>query len=120
MQPFPATGAKYQVTREGGNHPVWSPDVKELFVMNNVNNGRLFSMNVQTQPVFTFSNPVPLPIQGFIQGIGGARHYDITPDGKQFIMMFPPGQGSTDSRTTLQIQVVLNWLEELKQRVPVK
>jgi Tol biopolymer transport system component len=31
VQPFPATGAKYQVATENPGHLVWSPDGKELF-----------------------------------------------------------------------------------------
>jgi hypothetical protein len=45
--------------------------------------------------------------------------YNITPDGKQFIMEFPP-QSASGSAPAPQIQIVLNWFEELKQRVPVQ
>lgn len=43
----------------------------------------------------------------------------FAPDGKQFIAIFPPDQASR-SQPTSQINVVLNWFEDLKQRVPVK
>jgi len=117
-QPFPATGAKFQITRGGStdnHHPLWSPDGKELFY---VNDGRLFSVAIQTQPGLTFANPVPLPITGFTQAVTTARQYDITPDGKQFIVVLPPGQGTGNARPTVPIQIVLNWFEDLKQRVP--
>jgi hypothetical protein len=51
----------------------------------------------------------------FVQSPGTPRQFDITPDGKQFIVIMPPG-ASTDPRQAQQIQVVLNWFEELKQR----
>ena len=85
VQPFPRTGAKYQVTRQGGGHALWSPDGKELFVDNDQ---QLFAVKVQTSGTFSTSAPVALPIRGFIQG-NARRQYDLMPDGKQFLMMFP-------------------------------
>ncbi len=41
-------------------------------------------------------------------------NYDITPDGQRFLMV----QGGDANLT--QLNVVLNWFEELKQRVPVQ
>jgi hypothetical protein len=60
---------------------------------------------------------VALPIKGFVQRVGSWRDYDISPDGKQFLVMLPPGTASSDASQALQIQVVLNWFEELKQRM---
>jgi eukaryotic-like serine/threonine-protein kinase len=119
VQPYPPTGSKYQVSKGGGNHPLWSPDGKELFYRVGT---RLVSTTVTTQPSFSLGNPVQMPIEGWIQfGQGSARNYDITPDGKQFIMVYPAAQTqSPDRRAALQIQVVLNWFEELKQSAPVK
>lgn len=85
VQPFPRTGAKFQVTKQGGGHALWSPDGKELFFDNNQ---QLFAVSVQTKGTFSSGAPVPLPIRGFIQG-DARRQYDLMPDGKQFLMMFP-------------------------------
>jgi hypothetical protein len=116
VQPFPSTGAKFQITRDGAGHPLWSPDGKELFYERA---GRLFSVAIRTQPAFAFGSPVTLPITGFIQDAGTTpRLYDITKDGKQFVMLFRPGQTTRIPTSTLQIQVVLNWFEDLKQRIP--
>lgn len=41
-------------------------------------------------------------------------NYDVTPDGQRFIMIKSGEKPATVSR----INVVLNWFEELKQRVP--
>ena len=41
-------------------------------------------------------------------------NYDVTPDGQRFVMVKP----SEQERTATQINVVLNWFEELKRRVP--
>jgi Tol biopolymer transport system component len=86
VQPLPQTGAKYQITKEGGEHPVWSPDGQKLYF----NRGdRLFEVSVKMDPAVVASTPVSLTISGFIQG-SGRRQFDITADGKQFLMIFPP------------------------------
>ena len=45
--------------------------------------------------------------------------YDITPGGK-FVGLIPAGQTESGTPTAPQIQVVLNWFEELKRLVPTK
>jgi eukaryotic-like serine/threonine-protein kinase len=119
VQPFPPTGPMYQLfTKEADqpHHPVWSPDGRTLFYIPRP--GGFESVSVTTQPTFTFGNPVAAP-----RPFGGAspsvrRLYDITPDGK-FVGLVPAGQ--SDSGTTAPtIQVVVNWTEELKARIPTK
>jgi eukaryotic-like serine/threonine-protein kinase len=118
IQPYPPVpSVKFQVTRDGGHSPVWSPsNGKEVFF---VKDGNLFSVAVETQPSPSFSMPVKLPITGFIQP-EGVRQYDVTPDGKQFVMIVPPQQSTGDAGPPPQIQVVLNWFEELKQMAAEK
>ena len=45
----------------------------------------------------------------------GPAHYDIDPKGERFLML---DLGSTDGERP-QINVVQNWFEELKERVPI-
>jgi Tol biopolymer transport system component len=85
VQLFPRTGAKFEVTKEGEGHALWSPNGKELFFDNN---RQLFAVSVRTNGTFTTGALMPLPIRGFIQG-DARRQYDLMPDGKQFLMMFP-------------------------------
>ncbi len=119
VQPFPATGAKYQISKDLGYHPLWSPDGKELFY--NPLPSQLVVVSITSRPSFTFGNPVPVPKPFTEGGTFAARNVDIMPDGKRFV-------GVIDAKTTTasgtsdapQIQVVLNWFEEVKQRVPVR
>ena len=76
VEPFPATGAKFLI-KDGGNHPVWSPDGKELFFMNDAINGQLYSVTIRTEPSFTFGNPVPLAIKDLVQRVGGSRSFPL-------------------------------------------
>jgi serine/threonine-protein kinase len=113
VQPFPSTGVRYQIN-ERGIYPLWSRDGGTLFF---TPPGQLQSVTITTQPSFVSGNPTSLPRGFLVTGTGTPRTYDILPDGR-FI-------GLIDSAATAQANVapsqvlVLNWFEELKQRVPV-
>ncbi|MCA1559546.1 MAG: hypothetical protein LC753_05105, partial [Acidobacteria bacterium] len=93
-------------------HPLWSPDRKELFY----SSGSLYVVTVTTTRGIEFSSPVlsNRPFQN--PGPTAARSYDIMPDGLRLIGIVPSGQGQTGM--SAQIQVVLNWFDELKRLVP--
>ena len=75
------------------------------------------SVDVQTIPSFTFSEPKALPID--IENTQG-RPYDITRDSKEFLVMQRPNESATSEKSSPQINVVLNWFREVQERVPVK
>ena len=71
-------------------------------------------VDVQTEPSFSpgrarllFERP------HYIRVVQGAD-YAVSPDGQRFLMIKAPEQEAILS----QINVVLNWFEELKQKVP--
>jgi hypothetical protein len=115
-----ATGAKYQIPPDDGNNdntPLWSPDGKELFYIPRA--GGFAVVGVATQPTFTIGNPAQVP-RGFPgAGPNQPRTLDITPDGK-IVGVVEAGQTESGAATTPQIHMVLNWFEELKQRVPTR
>ena len=118
VQPFPATGAKYQLAAKSGDQPhhqLWSPDGKELFY--NPRPSGFEVVPVTTQPTFAFGNPTAVP-RPFETGPPSApRQFDITPGGK-FLGLVAPGQGASGTPAGQEIQVVVNWFEELKRLVP--
>jgi serine/threonine-protein kinase len=116
VQPFPATGAKYLVSRSSTVAPVWSRDGREL--VSQPAGGQGAVQIITTQPSFSFSPPSPIPRGGALTGgVTGQRNYDVMPDGR-ILSVVSAGQGESGGLTTTQLQVVLNWFEELKQRVP--
>jgi Tol biopolymer transport system component len=125
VQPFPATGARFQASLEAPqddpHHPLWSRDGSELFYVAGPN--RLVVTRVTEGPGLSFSNPLPIQIGGWKNTFGGPttiRNYDVSSDGKRFIGVIASAVTDAGAPRAPQIQVVLNWLEEVKQRVPTK
>ena len=49
-----------------------------------------------------------------------ARRIAVTPDGERFLLLKNVvGQTNTEGPAPLQINVVINWFQELTERVPV-
>jgi Tol biopolymer transport system component len=116
VQPFPATGAKYQVSKSSAIGPTWSRNGREL--VSHPQGGQGAVQTITTQPSFAFSAPVPIPRGAAnVGGLFSQRNYDVMPDGRM-LGVVPGGETQSAGPTTPQIQVVLNWFEELKQRVP--
>ena len=119
VQPFPATGAKYQVSKASGDP---SGVVARWTRARVPATGRQWAVQtITTQPSFAFSAPVPVPRGGADcdPAPTAQRNYDVTPDGR-ILGVVAAGQTRSAGPTTPQIQVVLNWFEELKARVPTK
>jgi len=113
VQPYPATGARYQATAQPGPHsPLWSPDSKELLF----NPGPLAfqAVTFSTKPAVAFGNPVAVPRRFQTGPPQLRRQYDMTRSGK-ILGLNTPGLSQTGAPAP--ILVVLNWFEELKQRM---
>ena len=119
VQPFPSTGAKYLIAN-GGRHPLWAPDGKGLYFSQlPLQREALRLVSVTTQPTFAFGNPVPQPSGALRGGFDVLeRQFDITPDGTRFIAVVDATQNQDEAPVAPQFHVVLNWFDELKQRVP--
>ena len=122
VEPFPPTGARRRISQDGGAWSFWSPEGNELVyrALTGGSGGRstLKAVDIVTEPDFGFSNERTLPVEGFV-AVSRHRDYDITPDGERFLMVFPEDQTDVSEPVRPQINIVLNWFEELKERVPV-
>ena len=119
VEPYPPTGAKYQVPMTQTRTPAWSADGKRLFFHTTATN-QLWMVDVQTEPGVTFGTPVALPIEGTIHPLQ-QRNYDVMPDGKRLLVVLPAEDAATSkARGTIQIGVVLDWFDDLKARVRPK
>jgi hypothetical protein len=111
---FPGSGSRRQVSVEGGREPLWGRDGRELVYRSGT---RMFAVPVDTNRGFSAAKPRVLFEGRYV--LGGldvmGLDYDLAPDGR-FLMLKP----STDEQTPRGLHVVLNWVDELKQRVPLK
>jgi serine/threonine-protein kinase len=123
VQPFPATGAKYQISSAAGHSPLWSPDGTEIYYVDISSRpaGQLVVAKLTTQPTFSVGDPVAVPSGGLqLSGVQLVpRQFDIGPDGR-IIGVVDAVQAPSAAPAALRIEVVLNWFEELKARVPTK
>src|SRR5439155_25528491 len=120
VQSYPNTGGKYQINSDtSAAFTAWSSDGKQIFFPFPP---KMFVVDVRTEPTFSFGKPTTLPITGFVQPVPGHRNFDIAPDGKHLIGVLPASAASqnTNARPSGQINAVMNWFEELKQRVPAR
>ena len=69
-------------------------------------------VDITTEPALDSGEPRLLfPLEGQMIFMSGHIHrYDISADGQRFLMVDPADRGT--------INVVVNWFEELKERVP--
>jgi eukaryotic-like serine/threonine-protein kinase len=116
VQPFPANGTVHQIASRGAA-PMWSADGKELFYSGGPREWVVAT--VTSQPSFSVGNPIELPTGDLqVWQPDWWRHHDVTRGGRRIGLI--PSDKSLIPGNTRVIQIVLNWLEELKQRVPVK
>jgi serine/threonine-protein kinase len=112
VQSYPGPGGKWQISTEGGTEPVWNPKGRELFYRSGA---KMLAVDITTQPKFAGGKPRTL-FEGHYQPTPATSpNYDVSPDGQRFLMLKPIEQNQA---APTQINVVLNWFEELKRRVP--
>jgi serine/threonine-protein kinase len=114
VRPFPNVGdGKWQISSDGGTSPVWGPEGQELFYRNG---DAMMEVGIETEPTFTPGSPVVLFTGRY--DLTSRRNYDISPNSQQFLMVKNAERPEEASART-EVIIVLNWFEELKERVPV-
>jgi Tol biopolymer transport system component len=115
VRSFPnVNGGRWQVSTNGGRMALWSPSGRELFYRNG---DAVMAVAVETEPAFKAGKPESLFRGTYVPPSSEGISWDISPDGKHFLMM-KPLEGIAEAGGPRKISIVLNWLEELKQRVP--
>ncbi len=119
VRPFPGPGGKWQVSTDGGSENAWSPKGNELFYRTGGQREKMMAVDFQTQPTFAAGKPRLLfeGNYGSNAPLAPGAFYSVSPDGQRFLMTKSPDQPQA---ALTQINVVLNWFEELKSKVPVK
>jgi eukaryotic-like serine/threonine-protein kinase len=112
VQPYPGPGRKLQLSTEGGTEPVWNRNGRELFYRSG---DKMMAVDISSQSGFTAGKPRMLFEGRYERTPATSPNYDVSLDGQHFLMLKPSEQGTAPPT---QINVVLNWFEELKRRVP--
>jgi Tol biopolymer transport system component len=106
VQSFPAGAGKYQISTGGGTQPRWRRDGKELFYI--ATDGKLMAVDVKLSPRFEAGIPHALfDSQIYIPTANVVFRYDMTPDGKRFLI---DQLNQAPSGAPIPITVVVNWL----------
>jgi Tol biopolymer transport system component len=106
-----------KISSNGGSEVIWGPDRKnlELFYRGA---GQFQRVEIQTEPELKIGLREALFDDVYMKTrFPGHRNYDISKDGKRFLMIKQVDEKSTP---ITRLNVVDNWFEELKRRVPTE
>lgn len=99
VEPFPGTGARWQVSPRGGLEPHWRGDGKELFFI--AANETLMALSVSGD--WQAARPRPL-FRVSVPDLGGAGDYAVSRDGEAFVVNL-----FVSDPAVPPIDVVMNW-----------
>jgi hypothetical protein len=104
---YPKADQKFTISTGGGSNPRWSRSGRELFYRSPT---KMMAVDVQTTPSFRAGAPKELFGGTYVLG------FDVSPDGQRFLMIKPP---SVQPMRADQLVVVVNWMDELRRRLPL-
>jgi len=122
--PYPAMAPRVRVSTSGGHHPLWAPNGRELYYRTSqaiepaaerplAGTTQVMAVMIETGAAFKASAP-RLLFEGPYFDSG--HDWAVMPDGKNFILI----REASSAVGHAELQVTMNWLEELKRRIPVK
>jgi serine/threonine protein kinase len=109
VRPYPGPGGKWQVSTDGGTEPAWNPKGRELFYRSGQ---KMMTVDYTEQSEFSAGKPKMLFEGPYVPSPRSLADYDVTSDGQRFLML------KNAEQKPGEISVVLNWTEELKQKIP--
>lgn len=109
VRAYPGPGAKLKISNDGGVEPLWSRNGREVFYRNG---DQVFGVDISTRAALSASKPRLLFEGQYLRAQDSLPNWDVSPDGQRFLML------KAIELNVTQVNVVLNWFEELKQKVP--
>ena len=122
VRPFPQVEDDVvPISNNGGIEPLWSQDGRELFYMESGSPPRLISVSIEANDA---NGRLAVGGREAIMEwpyslVGEGRSYDVSPNGQRFLGLKRSVEDGERDPTRPQITVVLNWDQELLERVPV-
>jgi Tol biopolymer transport system component len=108
IEPYRRPGERVRVSPEGGGHPKWRGDGKELFYV--TRGGLLMAVEVRASSD-RLEVGLPVRLFGGVQGSGTLDTYGVTRDGQRFLAIVP-----LDSAARGKIHIVTNWTSLLEKK----
>ncbi|HSQ31238.1 MAG TPA: protein kinase, partial [Gemmatimonadaceae bacterium] len=108
LRRYPTGESRWAVSVDGGSEPVWRRDGRELFFRNG---SGLYAVSVESDAAATAPRigRVTLLFNGqHVRNVRSAD-YDVTPDGREFVMV-------RDDASSVQFQVATDWTALLPAR----
>ena len=122
VQRFPELEGKQPISVGGGTLPHWSADGSELFYGRGGPPDAMMRVTIEGDegdpPSLTVGTPERLLGWRYLLPGVGIRHYDVSPEGQRFLMITTGGSADAGAGIA-EINVVLNWTQELLERVPI-
>jgi len=114
VERFPDLGDRKQISTDGGAEPLWSRDGHELLYRRG---NAMIAVPLDSKPTLSVGSPRVL-FEAAYFATDGSRRWDLSPDGKRFLMIKQNG-GDIASRPQ-NLVVAQHFDEELKRLVPTK
>ena len=116
VQPFQGSRERVQLSTDGGGEPAWSPKGNRIFYRQG---NAMMAVDLAQGERLAVGKPKRLFDAGWELGSGWdpaiTASFAVMPDGERFLMV----RYEPDAIPT-RINVVLNWFDELRRRVPTR
>jgi hypothetical protein len=116
VESFPHKGGKREVSPDGNSSPAWSHNGKDLLFVQFRGPHRIMAVSYFSRGD-SFATDRPRVWPGEIALFTAARTYEPAPDGKRIVVLLP---ADTTQEPHNRLAFLLNFLDELRRRVPLK
>ena len=109
VQPYPATGGRWQISTAGGSAPIWRGDGREIFYTGP--DDTVYAVPVEAKAgSLEVGNPTKLFQRVLVHGAPQTYRWAADRDGQRFLLNVP-----VENATPQSAQIVLNWAATLRQ-----
>jgi serine/threonine-protein kinase len=119
VQSYPDLRRKYFIaeSRFDLGSPVWGQDGREIFYLDTKGDAKMMVVSVGSGSELTPTRPRKLFEGHYVGSLEGLQEFDVSADGKRFVMIKSMQESVSETRS---LRVILNWFEDLKNKVPVE
>jgi serine/threonine-protein kinase len=111
LRDFPTPVGEWRVSSGGGVWPKWSPDGRTLYFWRRTSGvDTLFAVEVIRD------QGVRVGTAKAVRALETGQGWDLHPDGDRFVVLVP-NAGASESSAVSRYLVVMNWFEELRERM---